>query len=50
LAAPLIRGNFVKATVFADVDNRMRIAQDEIFGRWPAYSVRGRADAIAQGE
>src|SRR5882672_4937593 len=32
LAAPLNRGNFVKATVFADVDNRMRIAQDEIFG------------------
>ena len=25
-------GNFVKPTVFADVDNRMRIAQDEIFG------------------
>ena len=25
-------GNFVKATVFADVDNRMRIAQEEIFG------------------
>jgi 5-carboxymethyl-2-hydroxymuconic-semialdehyde dehydrogenase len=26
------RGNFVRPTVFADVDNRMRIAQDEIFG------------------
>jgi 5-carboxymethyl-2-hydroxymuconic-semialdehyde dehydrogenase len=26
------RGNFVKPTVFADVDNRMRIAQEEIFG------------------
>jgi len=25
-------GNFVQATVFADVDNRMRIAQEEIFG------------------
>ncbi len=25
-------GNFVKPTVFADVDNRMQIAQDEIFG------------------
>jgi 5-carboxymethyl-2-hydroxymuconic-semialdehyde dehydrogenase len=25
-------GNFVSPTVFADVDNRMRIAQDEIFG------------------
>jgi 5-carboxymethyl-2-hydroxymuconic-semialdehyde dehydrogenase len=28
----LKQGNFVKATVFADVDNRMRIAQEEIFG------------------
>ena len=26
------RGNFVWPTVFADVDNRMKIAQDEIFG------------------
>lgn len=26
------RGNFIWPTVFADVDNRMRIAQDEIFG------------------
>jgi 5-carboxymethyl-2-hydroxymuconic-semialdehyde dehydrogenase len=26
------RGNFVWPTVFADVDNRMRIAQEEIFG------------------
>ena len=26
------KGNFVWPTVFADVDNRMRIAQDEIFG------------------
>jgi 5-carboxymethyl-2-hydroxymuconic-semialdehyde dehydrogenase len=25
-------GNFVRPTVFADVDNRMKIAQDEIFG------------------
>ena len=32
LPAHLRRGNFVKATVFADVDNRMRIAQEEIFG------------------
>jgi 5-carboxymethyl-2-hydroxymuconic-semialdehyde dehydrogenase len=35
-AAPLpesmARGNFVWPTVFADVDNRMAIAQDEIFG------------------
>ena len=28
----LARGNFVQPTVFADVDNRMQIAQDEIFG------------------
>ena len=26
------RGNYVAPTVFADVDNRMKIAQDEIFG------------------
>lgn len=26
------KGNYVVPTVFADVDNRMRIAQDEIFG------------------
>jgi 5-carboxymethyl-2-hydroxymuconic-semialdehyde dehydrogenase len=32
LPAALARGNFVQPTVFADVDNRMRIAQDEIFG------------------
>lgn len=37
LAAPdlptaMRRGNFVRPTVFADVDNRMRIAQEEIFG------------------
>ncbi len=32
LAGPLKQGNFVKPTVFADVDNRMRIAQEEIFG------------------
>jgi len=29
---PLARGNFVRPTVFADVDNRMKIAQEEIFG------------------
>jgi 5-carboxymethyl-2-hydroxymuconic-semialdehyde dehydrogenase len=28
----LKRGNFVAPTVFVDVDNRMRIAQEEIFG------------------
>ena len=32
LPAAMQRGNFVKPTVFADVDNRMRIAQEEIFG------------------
>ena len=32
LPGALARGNFVPATVFADVDNRMKIAQDEIFG------------------
>jgi 5-carboxymethyl-2-hydroxymuconic-semialdehyde dehydrogenase len=32
LPAHLARGNFVLPTVFADVDNRMRIAQEEIFG------------------
>ncbi|MBB4845057.1 5-carboxymethyl-2-hydroxymuconic-semialdehyde dehydrogenase [Paucibacter oligotrophus] len=32
LGGALARGNFVKPTVFADVDNRMAIAQEEIFG------------------
>jgi len=32
LPGALARGNFVLPTVFADVDNRMKIAQDEIFG------------------
>jgi len=37
LDAPLVpdrvkKGNYVMPTVFADVDNRMKIAQDEIFG------------------
>jgi 5-carboxymethyl-2-hydroxymuconic-semialdehyde dehydrogenase len=37
LEAPLLpdrvkKGNYVMPTVFADVDNRMKIAQDEIFG------------------
>ncbi|AJX12810.1 5-carboxymethyl-2-hydroxymuconate semialdehyde dehydrogenase [Burkholderia ubonensis] len=32
LPAHLRSGNFVRPTVFADVDNRMRIAQEEIFG------------------
>ena len=32
LSARVKHGNFVWPTVFADVDNRMRIAQEEIFG------------------
>jgi 5-carboxymethyl-2-hydroxymuconic-semialdehyde dehydrogenase len=32
LPAHVKHGNFVLPTVFADVDNRMRIAQEEIFG------------------
>jgi 5-carboxymethyl-2-hydroxymuconic-semialdehyde dehydrogenase len=32
LPPALARGNYVLPTVFADVDNRMQIAQDEIFG------------------
>ena len=32
LPPALRRGNFVQPTVFADVGNRMRIAQEEIFG------------------
>ncbi len=32
LGASLQHGNFVWPTVFADVDNRMKIAQEEIFG------------------
>ncbi len=32
LPGSMAKGNFVRPTVFADVDNRMRIAQDEIFG------------------
>jgi 5-carboxymethyl-2-hydroxymuconic-semialdehyde dehydrogenase len=32
LPTHLRKGNYVLPTVFADVDNRMRIAQDEIFG------------------
>ncbi len=32
LTGDLQKGNFIWPTVFADVDNRMKIAQDEIFG------------------
>ena len=35
LPAHLRNGNWIQPTVFADVDNRMKIAQDEIFGPVP---------------
>ena len=41
-------GNFIRPTVFTDVDNRMRIAQEEIFG--PVLCIipyQDEADAIA---
>jgi 5-carboxymethyl-2-hydroxymuconic-semialdehyde dehydrogenase len=45
----LKNGNFVKPTVFADVDNRMRIAQDEIFGPVACLiPFKDEADAIRQ--
>lgn len=49
VTAAVRRGNFVKPTVFADVDNRMRIAQEEIFG--PVACIipfKDEADAIAK--
>ena len=49
LPASMRRGNFVKPTVFADVDNRMRIAQEEIFGPVACLiPFTDEADAIAQ--
>jgi 5-carboxymethyl-2-hydroxymuconic-semialdehyde dehydrogenase len=49
LPAKLRAGNFVLPTVFADVDNRMRIAQEEIFGPVACLiPFDGEADAIAQ--
>jgi 5-carboxymethyl-2-hydroxymuconic-semialdehyde dehydrogenase len=49
LAPHLQRGNFVKPTVFADVKNTMRIAQDEIFGPVACLiPFDDEADAIAQ--
>jgi 5-carboxymethyl-2-hydroxymuconic-semialdehyde dehydrogenase len=49
VAGPLAKGNFVQATVFADVDNRMRIAQEEIFGPVACLiPFADEADAIAQ--
>ena len=47
LPDPVKRGNFVLPTVFADVDNRMRIAQEEIFGPVACLiSFKDEADAI----
>ncbi|MDQ2736082.1 MAG: 5-carboxymethyl-2-hydroxymuconate semialdehyde dehydrogenase [Pseudomonadota bacterium] len=49
LPAGLRAGNFVLPTVFADVDNRMRIAQEEIFGPVACLiEFDGEADAIAK--
>ncbi len=49
LPAHLQRGNFVRPTVFADVDNRMRIAQEEIFGPVACLiPFTDEADAIRQ--
>jgi 5-carboxymethyl-2-hydroxymuconic-semialdehyde dehydrogenase len=43
------QGNFVMPTVFADVDNRMRIAQEEIFGPVACLiAFDDEADAIAK--
>ena len=47
LPAHVQRGNFVKPTVFADVSNGMRIAQEEIFGPVACLiPFRDEADAI----
>ena len=49
LAGALAKGNFVQPTVFADVDNRMSIAQDEIFGPVACLiPFDDEADAIAK--
>jgi 5-carboxymethyl-2-hydroxymuconic-semialdehyde dehydrogenase len=49
LTGTLGKGNFVAPTVFADVDNRMRIAQEEIFGPVACLiPFRDEADAIAK--
>ena len=48
IPASLANGNWIQPTVFADVDNRMRIAQDEIFGPVPCLiRFRDEADALA---
>lgn len=49
LGAKFKAGNFVNPTVFADVDNRMRIAQEEIFGPVACLiPFKDEAEAIAQ--
>jgi 5-carboxymethyl-2-hydroxymuconic-semialdehyde dehydrogenase len=49
LPASMQKGNFVSATVFGDVDNRMRIAQEEIFGPVACLiPFDDEADAIAK--
>ena len=49
LPAHLQRGNYVLPTVFADVDNRMKIAQDEIFGPVACLiPFKDEADAVAK--
>ena len=49
LPAHVKSGNFVWPTVFADVDNRMKIAQDEIFGPVACLiPFKDEADAIAK--
>jgi aldehyde dehydrogenase (NAD+) len=50
LTGPLAEGYFVTPTVFSEVDNKMRIAQEEIFG--PVLSIIAfdtTAEAIALG-
>ena len=49
LPTHVAKGNFVQPTVFADVDNRMRIAQEEIFGPVACLiPFDDEADAIAK--
>ena len=49
LGARVARGNFVWPTVFVDVDNKMRIAQEEIFGPVACLiPFKDEADAIAK--
>ncbi len=49
LPAALRKGNYVQPTVFAEVDNRMRIAQEEIFGPVACLiPFDDEADAIAK--